>query len=307
MTDGAIHEVKQATITRMGDLWIANYEANRDRIRRGGSVAQLFDRFRGLPAVIVAAGPSLDKTLPILTTLAGKVLIIAVDTIYAGLRRYGVDPDIAITLDPQPDIARFYDGVSTQKRYLVAPSIVSPVALDAWGGDVIFYHKYAPDIPTLTAIARTEPNVGLLIPGGSVLTVGMDLAFRLGCEPIAFIGQDLSYPPGRKAYSNHTIYADYDVAQLPGGDDAPLVEKDIFGRKVETRKNLFVTKQWMEWAFLNLKRPQPCHFFNCTEGGIVTDHCDVIRFAEWAARFGNGASRNLTWEIQKSLRSKKKR
>jgi hypothetical protein len=306
--DAVIHEVKRATVARMGDLWSANYDANRAAIRAGGKVASLTDRFAGVPAVVVGAGPSLDRTLPTLAAVAGRVVIIAVDTIWAGLKAAGIEPHLAISLDPQPEIAWFYRQADSTRQYLVAPTIVHPDVVAAWKGEIVFYNKYAPDIPQIAAIANADRSVGMLIPGGTVLSVGFDLAFRMGCEPIAFVGQDLSYPPDGRAYSAVSGYADRtrdDMETLGRGE--MMTEVDIFGRRVMTQKNLHVTKQWMEWAFVNLKRKTPCRFYNCTEGGIVTENCVIASFAEWGARFAQGAPKNFAWDIRKALQSKKRR
>ncbi len=300
-----VNEVKRATIGLLSDLWSANFNANTDRIRRAAGVTSLFNSFTNTPAVIVAAGPSLDKNMFRLSAIAGKAIIIAVDTIYTGLVEAGINPDLVITLDPQPEIKRFFQGVNTSGKILVAPSVASPTTLEAWKGDVVFYNKFAPDISSLVRISKANPHLGMLIPGGSVLTVGLDLAFRMGADPIAFIGQDLSYPPGVDAYSKSTIYGEMSMEQINiGREDTIIDDTDIFGRPVKALKSMFVTKQWMEWAFVNFNRGYPARYFNCTEGGVVGTGCEITAFHEWISRYCTGAKRNLAWEIKKTLKRK---
>lgn len=300
-----IFEVKSATKQNFGALWLSNFEANRNRIRNAQGVSALFEKMPGVPALVVGAGPSLDKNLQYLRAAAGKAVIICVDTILKGLVDEGVEPDFVMTLDPQPDIGNFFHGVDTLKKILVAPTIAHPRALEVWRGDVVFYNKYAPDIPQLVKIASEDPNLGYLIPGGSVLTVGLDLAFRMGTNPIGFAGQDLSYLPGA-AYSSNTIYAGMEQDEfLREKGDVIVKDKDIFGREVLTQKSLFVTKQWMEWAFTNWKRKQPADFYNLTEGGIVSKSCKVMPLSEWMARFLK-EEKNIGWNIKKALRKKRR-
>ncbi|MBI5814732.1 MAG: motility associated factor glycosyltransferase family protein [Nitrospinae bacterium] len=297
-----IYEVKTATIANFGALWLANHEALKPKIASSPGVAPLFGRFTDVPAVIVGAGPSLDKNRMWLHAAQGKAVIIAVDTIFKSLADEGIAPTFTVTLDPQPDVARFFAGASTAKKILVVPSIAHPATIEAWKGETVFYNKFAPDIPVLTEIARMNQRLGYLIPGGSVLTVGLDLAFRLGCPRIAFIGQDLSFPHGGAAYAGDTIYEDISAQDaLASSVDAVVEERDIFGRPVRTRKSFSVSKQWMEWAFVNLKRDQPpAEFYNCSESGIVTRHCHIASFSEWVARYCVDR-KNIDWSVKKAF------
>lgn len=301
-----IYEVKRDAIARFDQVWAANYEANRGVMSRSPGVSSFFGKFGGVPAVIVGAGPSLGKNIMRLRAARDKAVVICVDTILHALDAEGIRPDITVTLDPQPEVESFFEGVDTAGKTLVAPTIASPAALDAWKGEKVFYNKFAPDVPALQRIAQANPDIGFLIPGGSVLSVGLDLAFRMGADPIAFIGQDLSYPPGQPAYAEGTLYGNSDYQALVGGSTNDIVtDTDIFGRQVPTRKSLHVTKQWMEWAFDTLKRDTPASFYNCTEGGIVKGRCDVITLQEWLARFANKKV-NVTWAIRKALKRKKR-
>lgn len=302
-----VHEVKAATLWTFEALWNANYEANRGLISRSPRVSWLFGKFNDVPALIVGAGPSLEKNIHLLGSIQGRAAVIAVDTALMPLVSAGVSPALTVMLDPQPDVARFFEGVNTSRKILVAPSIASPKALSGWKGEIVFYNKFAPDIPALTRIASQSQELGFLIPGGSVLSVGLDLAFRMGSGAIGFAGQDLSYPPGGRAYVSGTTYGDVETdGALENAVEEIVCETDIFGRSLRTKKSLSVTKQWMEWAFLNLRRDRgKAEFFNLTEGGIVTRDCCLMSLAEWSRRFLSG-NVNMDWLVKKALQKKRK-
>jgi len=300
-----LYEVKSATLANFARLWENNFEANRSLIGRSPAVTSLFGRFKDEPAIIVGAGPSLDKNIRWLEPARQGAIIICVDTILQALSHAGIAPTFVVSLDPQPDIRSLYEGVDTTTLTLVAPTIAHPAALAAWKGRIVFYNKYAPDIPQLTRIANAAPDTGYLIPGGTVLSVGLDLAFRAGANPIAFCGQDLSYPPG-PAYSKNTVYGDAAYDTLFSSRLGDMVEDtDIFGRAVPTLKSLFVTKQWMEWAFTTWKRGHPADYYNCTEGGIVTNHCAIATLEEFVVRFC-ARKKNYAWRLEKALKRKKR-
>ncbi|MBI4828608.1 MAG: DUF115 domain-containing protein [Nitrospinae bacterium] len=298
--DKTLYEVKSRTQANFGALWLRNFAAIKGEVSRRPRISALFDTLEGVPAIVVGAGPSLDKNLRLLKLAEGRALIICVDTILSALQTADIAPSVVVTLDPQPETALMFSRARTESLTLAAPTIISPRALAAWKGEVVFYHKYAPDIPPLVQVARAAPQVGYLIPGGSVLSVGLDLAFRMGCDPIAFAGQDLSYPPGA-AYSRHTVYGDAGFGEMFREKMGDMVTSaDIFGRVLPTQKSLFVTKQWMEWAFGALKREKPAAFYNCTEGGIVTQGCRIVTLREWLARFAR-ERRNIAWAMKKAL------
>ncbi|MFH1742918.1 MAG: 6-hydroxymethylpterin diphosphokinase MptE-like protein, partial [bacterium] len=58
------------------------------------------DRMAGRPALIVAAGPSLDKNIIQIPEAVGRSVIFAVDTSLRLLRKQGVEPHFVVTKDP---------------------------------------------------------------------------------------------------------------------------------------------------------------------------------------------------------------
>ena len=55
--------------------------------------------FKGHPAIIVSAGPSLEKNIHLLREAKGKAVIIAVDAVLPTLVPAGVIPDIVVVLE----------------------------------------------------------------------------------------------------------------------------------------------------------------------------------------------------------------
>ncbi|MEE8483255.1 MAG: 6-hydroxymethylpterin diphosphokinase MptE-like protein, partial [Nitrospinota bacterium] len=269
--DKHLHEVKKATLSFLGKLWEDNYRKNRDHILRTPGVARLFDRFKSIPAVVVGAGPSLDRNLRYLALAKGKSVIIACDTALKILAGNGIMPDIVINLDPQMKVMNFFDGVNSRGIVLAAPTIAYPALRESWEGDLFYYNKHAPDIPLLTEIAAKHAEVGTLTPGGTVLSVAFDLAFKSGADPIAFVGQDLSYTEDN-AYAAGSHFGDYkskEIIDMPG--DQIVESEDIFGRKRKTQKQMAVTKQWFNWAFNEWNPDKKRGIYNCSEGGILTE------------------------------------
>jgi hypothetical protein len=299
-----LNEVKGATLNLFADRWLKNFEKNSNEIKRNPGVNVLTEKFRGVPSVVIGAGPSLDKNIKYLRYARNKTLIIACDAALKVVVNEGIQPDFVTALDPQADIIRFFDGVNTSALTLVAPSIVHPSVLAQWKGRVIFYNKYAPDIPVLVKIQKSAPHIGELIPGGSVLSISYCLAYKAGSNPITFIGQDLSYPQGR-IYSKGSLYEEksLEATMFQQGENI-IFETDVLGRPVSTLKSMFVTREWFEWAFTSWKRTDPATIMNCTEGGILKNKCSLLPFSEFVTRYCAGKEMNLGWKIQKLIKNK---
>ncbi|QPJ65117.1 MAG: DUF115 domain-containing protein [Candidatus Nitrohelix vancouverensis] len=299
--DRHIHEVKQATSLRFSELWKRNFNSNKNAILRNQGVAALRDRFKGTPSIVVGAGPSLDKNIALLQRSADKALIISSDAALKPLLRRGVKPSVVVCLDPQEEISKFFKGTPSRNMLLVAPSIVHPRALDCWEGSVVFYNKHAPDIPVLTEIQRLIPNIGVLTPGGTVLSVAYDLAFQSGSNPIIFVGQDLSWTTP-KTHSRNSEMEDNDFTEtLHRQKDNIVNETDLFGRTRPTLKCMSVSKEWFYWAFSNWNRKQPTRILNCSESGILMEHCTVMPLREALNQYCRKTI-NVAWTLKKALK-----
>ena len=275
-----IKEVQSATQLRFNELWKQNFRVNKSVIHKNPGVASLKTKLKNLPGIVVGAGPSLDKNICFLRQAKDKAVLIASDAALKPLLAHDISPSFVACLDPQEEITKFFTGVSSRDMTLIAPSIIHPKVLDLWEGNVVFYSKFAPDIPILTEIQRQAPHLGHLTPGGTVLSVAYDLAFQCGTNPILFVGQDLSYPQ-KKAYSKEGESADELLeATFQRQRGSIVMETDIFGQTLPTLKAMSVSKQWFHWAFTTWKREGPVEIINCSEAGILTEHCRLMPLSE---------------------------
>jgi len=295
-----LYEVKNATIAFLSRLWEENYKKNLPYFAKTPSVDKLFGRFKNMPAIVVGAGPSLDRNIKYLQLGVGKALIIACDTAVQILFSNGIKPDIVLNLDPQPSVMNFFESIDSKNIALVAPTIAYPELREKWRGDFFFYNKNAPDIPLLAQISLNHKNIGKLTPGGSVLSVAFDMAFQGGCNPIAFVGQDLSYPAD-KAYASGSHFGRYESETIFDIHDGQITqEEDIFGRTLKTQKSMAVTNQWFNWAFSTWNKDGKRKIYNCSESGILKG-CEISTLAEFVANNCNKKI-NFSWAIKKVAR-----
>ncbi|MFQ3619406.1 MAG: 6-hydroxymethylpterin diphosphokinase MptE-like protein, partial [Spirochaetales bacterium] len=187
-------QINLNTLARFGKLWVRNLSQNLPRFLQWGGIEPLEKRFCKLPALILAAGPSLDPVLPYLKKLWERFLIIAVDTSLAACLRTGVEPDFVVVMDPQYWNTRHLDRLSCKNTRLVSepsthPSIFRKIQTKTYlAGSIFPLGKYL------------EKHLGrrsALGAGGSVATSAWDLARFLGCNPLVLVGLDLSFPQKR--------------------------------------------------------------------------------------------------------------
>ena len=119
--DRHIQEVKSATTLRFNELWKNNFQANLSAIQKNPGVIALTQKFKDIPAIIVGAGPSLDKNINLIGRAQGHSIIISSDAALKPLLSQGVVPSIVVSLDPQEEVAKFFQGVSHRGMTLIAP------------------------------------------------------------------------------------------------------------------------------------------------------------------------------------------
>ncbi len=273
-----LEEVRQATGDSFSELWLKNFQANLPLLQENPGVALLGRNrsFVDIPAILVGAGPSLDKQLPFLYQRRNNALFIVCDAALRPLLQAGITPHIVVTLDPQEEIIRFFSGLQTSSSLLIAPSIVHPSVVKVWDGEILFFHKLAPEIPALVEVARLLPHLATLVPGGSVLSVGYDLAFKIGCAPLVFVGQDLSYT-GKNSHAGTSMNAHIESSELIMRMQRHIVEEtDIFGKNVLTSKSLSTSKDWFHWIFQENRKHRVCKTVNASESGIIREACEVL-------------------------------
>ncbi|MFW6146637.1 MAG: motility associated factor glycosyltransferase family protein [Planctomycetota bacterium] len=178
------------TSLRISSITCDNILANLPYYLRNAGIDELKDRFRGRPAVCVAAGPSLRKDLHRLAEAKGRMVIIAVQTVLRTLLTAGIRPDFVTSLDYSPLSRRFYEGLGDLDDItLIADPKVNAIVPESFPGPVrLFRNEFADGV----LAERADPRDGLPT-GATVAHLNLYLARYLGCDPIVLLGQDLGF------------------------------------------------------------------------------------------------------------------
>ncbi len=259
-----------------GGRYLLNTLRNIGVIAREGDAAALAGAGLGMPAVLIAAGPSLDAAMPSLRALRDRALLIAVDTALRPLLSAGIEPHIVVAVDPAEENARHLtDLPACPGTMLVAEGSVDPHAMQTFAGRTFLFN--VSDHEPWPWVRAGGGAVGRLRAWGSVLTTAFDLALMLEAEPVAFVGADLSFTGGQPYARGVAYEEDWRRGRAWGesnerqwtraiGSRPQVSEADMAGRTVTTAPHLRAFRDWfLEQACLMPGRT----FVNATGRGIL--------------------------------------
>lgn len=290
------------TAKKFKKLWIKNTLHNLVDYIKAPNLEILKDRFKGLPAVVLGAGPSLNKVLPYVKEIQEKTVIIAVDTALRGLSEHNIVPDFFLISDPQYWNIRHLDNTNTEEAILISSS--EAVRLYP-KNKFALYSKSTFPVSSLIEDKLKEQGYSLR-SGGSVITSAWDLANLLGCSYIYLAGIDFAYPKGHTHYSSSRFET---LAYAESGrlgsyctknfaiTNAPTIYMDIdyAGNFIKSDKRLSIYKWWFERQFKNTNH----NCFNLESDGLKIENLENVEI-EKILKHANKRS-----EIDKKLKSLK--
>lgn len=222
------------TLLRLGEASLKNSFINIPKIRNSISVNQLKKIWNpDIPAIVVAAGPSVEESIQSLKDAKGKAVIVAVDRILQYLIDRDVIPDFVVTLDPKKNEANFSreDNIEVPMFCVLQakPQIMDKQIgrkIICWSGMYMKEHY--------KKVEGTYPDAPV---SGSVATVATDILYYLGTRKILLVGQDLAF----RGESTHVG----GVVSNPFSSDSKFVE-GVNGEKVKARYDWIEYRNWFQ-------------------------------------------------------------
>ncbi|MCU0688304.1 MAG: DUF115 domain-containing protein, partial [Phycisphaerales bacterium] len=240
----------------------------------------------GRPAVVVAAGPSLQRTIDALAKpgVREQVLIVAVQTALKPLLARGIKPHIVCALDHHEISRRFYEGLTADDVRgvtLVYEAKVNPAVSMAWPGerrstaDGILEALLGPDL------ARP---MGAVRQGSTVAHLAYYVARNLGCDPVALTGLDLGFTDGTYYSSGAVIHQAW-AGEVGEFNTLEMLEwqrikrmgnhlreaTDTLGRAMYTDEQMNTYLQHFHADFL-ADTQRGLQIIDATEGGVAKQH-----------------------------------
>ncbi len=274
--------VNRNTVQAFSPTWLAQGMANAVAVARWPSIAAVGDRFRGVPMVIVAPGPSLAKNAHLLRELRGRAVVAAFSHSLRPVLAAGVTPDLVITVDPQ-DVRYHFAGCDVSNTCLVNAVTSHPSLFELGAARCMTVSANCSlDDWMFEAFGEEAGAPG----GGSVATTAFSLALRWGCSPVVFVGLDLSFPNGdyyvgtsvdghaRAEVDDRGLmkvagWSDgFRAMKAGGGPHAPDERSvELPGWHGGTVPSSFMFSMFHRWFVERLAGNPQATVFNCTEGG----------------------------------------
>ena len=250
----------------------------------------LKNKFKGVPAIICGAGPSLAHAIPILRTLENQALIFAGGSTIAALSNQGIEPHFSLALDPNAEEYPRLKAASCFEVPLLYANRLLPDVFTTCNGPL----GYLKTDTGGTCEAWLEDKLGIegeaIGPdlgreAFSVTTLAIALACEMGCNPILFNGVDLAYT-GMQRYAAGVFPSSTVMeVQLKQAKRAPerfLRKKDIHGHPVYT-----LVKWVMESECIAAyaKQHHETQFINTSSGGLGFPRIPNQSLSEAVAQF----------------------
>lgn len=256
------------------------------------SVGQLDDivkkkNLSGMPAVLVSAGPSLDKNIDQLREIQDCVFILAVDTALNTVLNHEIIPDMTISIDGHKPVELFKNPKT--KEIPIALSSRSNKEIIPFISQKRFYELSSKEL-----LAKLFHNIGKevveLPTGGSVANNACALLQRMGFQIIIFMGQDLAYPEKK----THTLqaYGEYDT--INENEKKYVKVLDVYGKEVYTEPNMLSYLKWFE-SFISVF--SSIRFIDATEGGAAIKGTE-IKSMKWVSAniVDKKYNKSIIWE-----------
>lgn len=245
-------------------------------IKCSNYVDELEPMFKGKNAVIVAAGPSLDKNVRLLKGKPDNTIIVAVGTVFHKLMGLGIAPDCVVFLDAQCSMTQQIKGLENESVPIVCASTAyKGIAVNYKGPKYLICQK-GYDRAEQYAM---EHQVRSYETGGSVSTIALDMCLQLGCCEIAYIGLDLAFT-GNRTHANDTAC----VKDAPDEDVLSVESTD--GKMVSSSRLFMIYREWIE------RRAQQedaaGRVYDATEGGAKKKGLITKSLHELFDKWNNG-------------------
>lgn len=158
-------------------------------------------------AVIVAAGPSLDKTISTISKNRNNYFLIATDTAGQSLLKRNIFPDIIVSIDAQAvSYNHFINRKIKDKKTIFAFDLASNFSAARHickSGNEVFFFTSGHPLASAINLSCNSPLPHYFSGAGTVTITALDLAIEAGFKDILILGADFSYI-NSKAYTKGT-------------------------------------------------------------------------------------------------------
>lgn len=243
------------------------------------NVFDIYGKYKGMPAIIVSAGPSLEKNIDVLKEAQGKALIISCDASWTACKQHGVKPDAIASIERGVETYQYYyEGKEfDEDLVLLGPSLIWSEIYKKFPGKKVVMSKNDEGVDGWWS--NQFENLNFINMGMSCATVAYAVAELAGCNPIILIGQDLAFT-GNKKHSSFT-HTEFEGENNADETDGLMVE-GIYGDMIPTDKYYNLFRYWFEDKIIVNPEVQ---LIDATEGGAKIQGSTIMTLKEAISKY----------------------
>jgi YrbI family 3-deoxy-D-manno-octulosonate 8-phosphate phosphatase len=197
------------------------------------------DFFKNKPVLLVASGPSLEAELENLKKIRdnGLAYIFTLGTALNALVKHGIYPHAACTYDPSGENQIVCKEVLAKKICsipLIFGSTVGYETLEKYPGPKMHFLINQDILAANYLKPKKNENPDFINDAASISVISLQLAYKLGFNPIILVGQNLAYYNG-KNYIPGSTYPSHEADQTELKYAIPV--KDVYGNEVPSSES----------------------------------------------------------------------
>ncbi|EOI1772664.1 motility associated factor glycosyltransferase family protein [Campylobacter jejuni] len=226
-------------------------------------------------AIVVSAGPSLAKQLPLLKAYQDKAVIFCADGALSMLEKEGIVPDYVTNLDYSDWPIKFFQNKENKTSLNVLSCATHP--------SLVHF------LDNKSVVLRDDPlyqrfnlnDFGYIDTGTHVSHFSYTLALALGFKNIIMIGQDLAFDEEGNSHSKGFSYGE----QFSEETIVPTLQVQAYGGKGEVLTHITWNDYRIKLEYLFACNDQKAKFYNATEGGARISFTEELSFKECCEKF----------------------
>ncbi|EAL9627749.1 DUF115 domain-containing protein [Campylobacter coli] len=221
-------------------------------------------------AIVVSAGPSLAKQLPLLKAYQDKAVIFCADGALSMLEKKGIVPDYVTNLDFTDLAMNFFQNKENKTSLNMLSCATHP--------SLVHF------LDNKSVVLRDDPlyqrfnlnDFGYIDTGTHVSHFSYTLALALGFKNIIMIGQDLAFDEEGNSHSKGFDFGE----KFSGEENIDKLKVPAYGGKGEVLTHITWNDYRIKLEYLFACNDQKAKFYNATEGGARINFTEELSFKE---------------------------
>ncbi|EGY8899613.1 6-hydroxymethylpterin diphosphokinase MptE-like protein [Campylobacter jejuni] len=221
-------------------------------------------------AIVVSAGPSLAKQLPLLKAYQDKAVIFCADGALSMLEKEDIVPDYVLNIDFEDLPLRFFQNKENKTSLNMLSCATHPSLVCC--------------LDNKSVVLREDPlyqrfnlnDFGYIDTGTHVSHFSYTLALALGFKNIIMIGQDLAFDEEGNSHSKGFALGE----RIDHTLNLPVLQVPAYAGKGEVLTHIAWNDYRIKLEYLFACNDQKAKIYNATEGGARINFTEELSFKE---------------------------